>query len=95
MLRQPIHRQLEHRVGPQGVGIVAVLIARGDHQHAEADNLIEPVHDALRRPRVGNAGGKALGDPQPLLDLPQDQQATIGRHQCAVEARLDRPSADG
>jgi hypothetical protein len=70
MLRQPIHRQLEQRVGPQGVGVVAVLVAGGDHQHAEADDLIEPVHDALRRTRVTDARGKTPGDPQPLLDLP-------------------------
>src|SRR4051812_16119405 len=94
MLRQPIHRQLEQRISPQTVGVVAVLVAGGDHQHAEADDLIEPVHDALGRPRVTDARGKTPGDPQPLLDLPQDQQATIGRHQLAVEARLDRPTAD-
>ena len=92
---QPVHRQLEQRVGPQGIGVVAVLVAGGDHQHAEADDLVEPVHDALRRPRVTDAGGKTPGDPQPLLNLPQDQQPTIGGHQGAVKARLDLPPADG
>jgi hypothetical protein len=86
---QPVHRQLEQRISPQAVGVVAVLVAGGDHQHAEADDLIEPVHDALGRPRVMDAGREPLGDSQPLFDLAQHQQTPIRRHQCAVEARLN------
>ena len=91
---QPVHRQLEQRVGSQGVGVVAILVAGGDHQHAEPDDLIEPVQAALGRARVTNTIGETPGDPQPLLDLPQQQQTTIGGHQRAVEARLDHRSAD-
>jgi len=94
MFGQPVHRKLEHWIDPQAVGVVAVLVAGGDHQHAEADDLIEPVHDALGRPRVTDARGKTPGDPQPLLDLPQDQQTPIRGHQCAVEARLNLPTVD-
>ena len=94
MLRQPIHRQLEQRVSPQAVGVVAVLVTGGDHQHAEADDLIEPVHDALGRPRVTDARGKTPGDPQSLLDLPQHQQTPVRGHQCAVEPRFNFPPAD-
>ena len=41
IVRQAAHRQLEHRVAAQAVGVVAVLIARRDHQHADADNLVQ------------------------------------------------------
>ncbi len=78
MVGQPVHCQLEHRIGSQAVGVVAVLVASGDHQHAKADDLIEPMNDALRRPLVMDAGGEALGDPQALLDLAQHQQTPIG-----------------
>ena len=33
--RQAIQRQLEHRVAAQRIGVVAVLVPGGDHQHAE------------------------------------------------------------
>ena len=58
MLGQLVHRQLEQRVGPQAVGVIAVLGAGGDHQYAEANDLLEPVHDVLGRPRVTDAHGK-------------------------------------
>ena len=92
---QPLHRQLEQRVGAQAVGVVAVLVAGSDHQHAKADDLVETVPDAHRRPRVVDAGGKTPRDPQPPLDLPQHQQAAVGGHQPPVEARLDGPPASG
>jgi hypothetical protein len=91
---QPVHRQLEQRIAPQAVGVVAVLVAGGDHQHAKADDLIEPVHDAPGRARVTDAGRETPGNPQPLLDLPQHQETPIRGHQCAVEARLNLPPAD-
>ena len=94
MVGQPVHRQLEQRIGPQVIGVVAVLVAGGDHQHAKADDLIEPMHDALGRPRVMDAGGEPLGDPQALLDLAQHQQPPIGGHHRAVEARLNRTPKD-
>jgi hypothetical protein len=37
--RQPLQRQLEHRIAAQRIGVVAVLVAGRDHQHAKADDL--------------------------------------------------------
>jgi hypothetical protein len=94
MLRQAVRGELEHRVGPQTVGVVAVLAARGDHPRAEANDLIEPVHDTLRRARVADAGGEAPGDAQAPLDLAQRQQAAVRGHQLPIKACLDGLAAD-
>ena len=94
MLGKAVHGELEHRVDAQMVGVTAVLEASCDHQHAEADDLLEPVKDALRRARVHDAPGETPGNAQPLLDLAQHQQAAIRGQLCAVKARNDRPAAD-
>jgi hypothetical protein len=80
---------------PQAVGIVAVLVAGGDHQQAEAQHVGETVLDPLRRARIVDADGEAPGDAEALLDLTQRQQAAIGREGAAVEAGDDRLALDG
>lgn len=62
---------------PQGGGVVAVLVAGRDHQQAEADDVSEAVPDLLRRSRVIEAGGLAIGDTEAALDLFQRQHAAI------------------
>ena len=54
---QSIQRQLEHRIAAQCVGVVAVFIPGGNHQHAEPNDLRQTVHDLFRRPRVLQTGG--------------------------------------
>ena len=75
---------------PQRIGVIAVFVARGDHQHAEADDLVELVGDLLGHTRVGDAGGHTRGDAKPLFDLPQRQQTAVGGQQVAVETSDDR-----
>ncbi len=41
--RQAVQRHLEHRIGAQAGGVVAVLVARGDGQQAKADDVGEGV----------------------------------------------------
>ena len=36
--------------------LATVLVAGSDQQHTQADDLVESVRDALRRPRIGHAG---------------------------------------
>ena len=72
---QAIERQLEHRIGAQCVGVVAVLVAGGDHQHAKPDDLRQAMHDLLRRSRVLQTAGQAVGQTQPAFNLAQRQQA--------------------
>ena len=82
---QAIERQLEHRVAAQRVGVVAVLVAGGDHQHAKPDDLRQAMHDLLRHPRVLETGRQAVGQApagvrsraRPASRLPR----TAGRHQ--------------
>jgi hypothetical protein len=66
---QAIQRQLEHRVAAQRVGVVAVLVPGGDHQHAEPDDLRQAMHDPLRRPRVHQAVRQSVRQAQPALDF--------------------------
>ena len=89
-----IQRQLEDRVMAQAVGVVAVLVAGRDHQHAETQNIGNTVPDPLRQARIINAGGKAFGNAEPLLDLPQDQHAGVGGDLAAVEAGDDGFAGD-
>jgi len=82
--------ELEQRVVAEAVGIVAVLLAGGDHQQAKTQHLGEAMLDALRRARVADAGGEAPGHSEAFLDLTQRQQPTVGRERPAVEAGDDR-----
>ncbi len=77
MVRQPVHGEFEHRVAPQAVGVVAVFVAGGDQQHAEADDLVEAVDDPLRRARIGDTTGQPRGETHALFDLAQHQQTAV------------------
>jgi len=96
------HRQLEHRVTAQRVGIVAVLVAGRDHQHARADNVVQAVDHPARIARVTEAGCEAGGDGKPLLHLAQRQQAPSddmqppsNRATIALPPTGDRPGSIG
>ena len=60
--RRPIQRQLEHRIGAQRVGVVAVLITSCDHQQPRADDLAS-MRDGPGSARVLDAGGQAIAMP--------------------------------
>ena len=83
---QAFERQLEHRIGAQAGRVVAVLVAGGDHQQPEADDVGNRVHGAAGITRIVDAGGETVGHFEPLLDLAQDQQAAVGRQLPAVKA---------
>ena len=56
--------------------IVLIFVAGEDAKHATANHLQQrmPWHTS----RLGELPGKALGQPQLLIPLPEDQQAGIG-----------------
>ena len=83
---QPVERQLEHRVAAQKIGVVGVLVTSRDHQHAEADDLGQAMLNPLRRARVFQTGGQAVGQSKPMLDLAQGQQSAFRGQSAAVEA---------
>ena len=62
---------LNNRIAAQGIGIVAIFAAGGDHQHAEADDLVQAMHDPPGYTWVANAGSQALSNVKPLFDLAQ------------------------
>jgi hypothetical protein len=93
--RQAFERDLEQRIVPQASGVIAVLIAGGDHQQPEADNVGDRVHGAGRITRIVDTGGKTLGHLEPLLDRAQHQQAAIGRQPAAVKAGDDFFAGNG
>jgi hypothetical protein len=78
----------------QAAGIVAVLVAGGDHQQAEAQHIGEAVLDAIRRARIVDAFGEAPRHAEALLDLTQRKQAAIGGERAPVEAGEDRLAGD-
>jgi hypothetical protein len=70
-------RHFEHRIGAKTVGVVAVLVAGGDHQEAEADDIGESVRDLIWRTLVLDTACETIGDAQPLLDLAQHQDSAV------------------
>jgi general stress protein YciG len=79
---------------PQAVGVVAVLVAGGNHQHPEAQDPGDAMHDTPRRARIGHAGGQAVGDAEAAFDLAQRQHAGIRGELATVDADNDRLAAD-
>jgi hypothetical protein len=70
---QPVQRQLEHRVAAQRLGIVAVLVAGGDHQHTEANDFGQPMLNPLRRAWVLETRRQPISHADAALDLAQGQ----------------------
>jgi hypothetical protein len=89
-----VQRHFEHRIASQGTGVVAVLVACRDHQQSKTDDVREAVRDLIRRTRVFDAGGQAIGDAKALLDLAQDKNAAIRRQQTAIEFGDNRLAGD-
>ena len=95
LARQPLERHLEHRVAPQRVGVDAVLVAGGDHQHPEAQYVRDAVHGARRVARIIDAGGEPPCHVEPPLHLPQRQEPGVRRQRPAIEAGAHRFSVHG
>ena len=76
-IRQPAEGELEGRVVPQAVGVVAVLIADANHQYPELQDVDDAMHDPPRRAGIGHAGGQAVSDTEAAFDLAQRQHAGI------------------
>jgi hypothetical protein len=66
-----VERQLEDRIVPQAVGVIAVLIASRNHQHAKAQDVCDAVPDPFGRAWVLDASREPLYNAEPALDLAQ------------------------
>jgi hypothetical protein len=80
-----VMRHLEYRIDAKTVGVVAVLVAGGDHQEAEADDVGESVRNLIGRTRILDTASETISDAQPLLDLSQHQDAAVRRQQTTIE----------
>jgi hypothetical protein len=72
-----VMRHFEYRIDAKTVGVVAVLVAGGDHQEAEPDDVGESVRNLVRCPRILDAASETISDAQSLLDLAQHQDAAV------------------
>ena len=95
LVPEPRHDKLEYRVGAQPVRVVAVLLAGGNYQQAKADDLVKPVHDAVRITRVRDGRHQASGYVEATFHLTQHQKPTIGGKVAAIEAGDHRLTANG
>ena len=60
--RRQVERHLEYRIDAKTVGAVAVLVAGGDHQEAEADDGGESVRDLIRCALILDTASKTISD---------------------------------
>ena len=88
------HRQ--HRVMPQFVVVVQVLVAERDADDALHHHGLDLVLHQFGGARVGEAGGEPLGQPDGTIGLAQQQGTGIRGDRAAVElATTARPSTAG
>ena len=70
-------------------------VAGADHQQSKTDDVRQAVRDLIGRARIDHAGGEPIGDPKPLFDFAQRQNAAIRRQQAAVKFDHDRLAGSG
>ncbi len=76
-IRQAAAGEFKGRVVARAGSFLGVLVARGDHQHSEAQDVGHAVDDAPWCARIGNAGGETVGDAEAGFDLAQRQHAAV------------------
>ncbi len=86
---------LKAAIRPQHIAVVAVGIARRDQQGSIPDHLRKLVPHPVRVARIFEAGSQPFGDPKPLLDGRQQQDAGIRGEPTAVEPDMHRLTRDG
>jgi hypothetical protein len=78
--------RLEHGIAAKRIGVVAILVAGADHQKPKTNDVSQAVRDLIERARINHAGGEPIGDPKPLFDFAQRQNAAIRRQQAAIKS---------
>ena len=67
------------------VEIVAVLIAAGDGEHADAQNVGDAMRQQVRITRIRDQGRQLVGEAEALFGRGQQQHATVGCQAPAIE----------
>ena len=75
--RQNALRQLESRIGPERRGVVAILVAAGNHEHPELDRIRKSMKDLVLIPGIVDTDRQALSEAQTLRNLPQQQNTPV------------------
>ena len=84
-LRRPADRQLEQRIGAQGVAVVGVLVAAGDREHPETQHGRQRVDRPRRVAPLPDAAGQRLGQAEPPFGRAQQHQPAVRRDRTARE----------
>jgi hypothetical protein len=92
--RQLASEHGQHRVVAELVVVDQVLVAERDAEHPLADQGRRLVLDALRRPRVAEAGSEATDQADRPVRGPEQQRPGVGGDRPAVEAGHHTPGLD-
>ena len=88
-------RELQKRIVPEPVEVVAVLVAASDGEGARRDEFYHLVPDAALVAGIGHRFGKPPTHARSSLSLAQQQQARVGGLVAAVEIDCEFLAADG
>jgi len=72
--------------------IVQIFVSQGQTIDPLGHHLLHRVFDKLRIPIIGEAGGKLAENPDPFLDLPQQQTTAVAGDRSTVKLRPDLAS---
>ena len=75
--------------------IVQIFVSQGQTIDSLGHHLLHRMFDQFGIPIIGEAGGKLAQDPNPLLNLPQEQTTTITGDRSTGKLRPDLPSLLG
>jgi hypothetical protein len=89
------HPQLEHRVGAQGIGVIAVLIGAGDLEDTLGEKRVQRMVGIGGMSLVVERRGQTLGQSDLPIDAAQDHRAEVRGHRPAVEITAHRETGDG
>ena len=74
----PVQRHFEDGIAAQHVAVIAVGITGANRQHAKPQDLIEPMGNLARLPRILQTSRQPVRKVQASLDILEQQEATIG-----------------
>jgi len=86
----PLHivfaqRHGQHRIAPQFIVVVEILVAQRQPEHALQDQIQQRMLDLIGFAIVGEASGEAPYDSGALLQFLQEQRAPVGGDVAPIE----------
>ncbi|MEZ5553242.1 MAG: hypothetical protein R3E82_20340 [Pseudomonadales bacterium] len=79
------NQQRQHAVRAQPIVIVEICITQPQTVDALRHQRVDTVFDTVRITVIGEAAGESTEHAQPLIHLPQQQSATVGRDPATIE----------